>query len=139
MNKEPQGLGRLLPPHNMVSTLSLLSYFMVLVGFAAICAITARYQRQSEELREDWYASELEAREVRIQNLETNIGAADLRLELLDRSQEAVQAELNGANDTIAALQEAVQHQSRKSKKMQEGLKEAESARNEALDQDAGH
>ncbi|MGB8872545.1 MAG: hypothetical protein WCB64_06240 [Desulfobaccales bacterium] len=134
VNKEPQGLGRLLPPHNVVSTLSLLSYFMVLVGFAAICAITARYQRQSEELREDWYASELEAREVRIQNLETKIRAADLRLELLDLSQEAVQAELIGANDTIAALEQAVQHQSRKSKKMQEGLKEAESARNEALD-----
>ena len=112
---------------------------MVLVGFAAICAITARYQRQSEELREDWYASELEAREVRIQNLETKIRAADLRLELLDRNREAAQDELNDANDTIPPLQEAVQHQSRKSKKMQESLQEAESARNEALGQDAGH
>ena len=91
VEKEPQGLGRLLPTYDTVSTFSLLSYFMVLVGFAAICAITARYQRQSQELREDWYASELEARELRIQNLETNIGAADLRLELLDRSQEEAQ------------------------------------------------
>jgi len=133
VEKEPQELGWLLPPLDAVSAFSLLSYFMVLVGFAGICAITARYQRQSQELRESRYASELEARELRIQNLETNIQAADLRLELLDRSQEQAQARLGGANDTIAALQQAVQHQSRKSKKMQESLKEAESARNEAL------
>ncbi|MGD0828110.1 MAG: hypothetical protein ABSA09_08505 [Desulfobaccales bacterium] len=134
VEKESQGLGRLLPPpYDTVSTFSLLSYFMVLVGFAGICAIAARYQRQSQELRESRYASELEARELRIQNLETNIRAADLRLELLDRSQEQAQAWLRDANDTIAALQQAVQHQSRKSKKMQESLKGAESARNEAL------
>jgi hypothetical protein len=133
VEKEPQELGRLLPTYDTVSAFSLLSYFMVLIGFAGICAITARYQRQTQELRESRYASELEARELRIQNLETNIRAADLRLELLDRSQEQAQARLGGANDTIAALQQAIQHQSRKSKKMQESLKEAESARNEAL------
>lgn len=133
VEKEPQELGRLLSTYDTVSTFSLLSYLMVLVGFAGICAITARYQRQTQELRESRYASELEARELRIQNLETNIQAADLRLELLDRSQEEAQARLGSANDTIAALQQAVQHQSRKSKKMQESLKEAESARNEAL------
>ena len=133
VEKEPQELGWLLPAYDTVSAFSLLSYFMVLVGFAGICAITARYQRQTQELRESRYATELEARELRIQNLETSIRAADLRLELLDRSQEEAQARLGGANDTIAALQQAVQHQSRKSKKMQESLKEAESARNEAL------
>ncbi len=104
VEKAPQGLGRLLPTYDTVSTFSLLSYFMALVGFAGICAITARYQRQSQELRESRYASELEARELRIQNLETNIGAADLRLELLDRSQEQAQDRLRGANETIEAL-----------------------------------
>ncbi|MFZ0051512.1 MAG: hypothetical protein WAK96_07025 [Desulfobaccales bacterium] len=133
VEKEPQELGRLLPTYDTFSAFSLLSYFMVLIGFAGICAITARYQRQTQELRESRYASELEARELRIQNLETNIQAADLRLELLDRSQEQAQARLGGANDTIATLQQAIQHQSRKSKKMQESLREAESARNEAL------
>src|SRR5208337_1521411 len=134
VEKAPKGLGRLLRTYDTVSTFSLLSYFMALVGFAGICAITARYQGQFQELRESRYASELEARELRIQNLETNIGAADLRLELLDRSQEQAQDRLRGANETIEALEQAVQHQSRKSKKMQESLKEAESARNEALE-----
>ncbi len=133
VEKPPQGLGRLLPHYDTVSILSLLSYFMILVGFGGVCAITARYQRRSQELRESRYTSEIEAREWRIQNLESNIEAADLRLELLDRSQEAAQVELSGANDIIAALQQALQHQSRKSKKMQEGLQEAESARNEAI------
>jgi len=44
VEKEPQELGWLLPPLDAVSAFSLLSYFMVLVGFAGICAITARYQ-----------------------------------------------------------------------------------------------
>lgn len=138
VEKEPQGLegtlAQFLSPSGTVFTFTLLSYFMVLVGFAGICAITARYQRHYQELQESYFESEMEARGLRIQILESRLQAADLQLELLDRNQERVQTRLRGADDTIAKLQEALQHQSRKKKQVEENLQKALTAKQEALE-----
>ena len=81
-------------PSEPVLSFTLLSYIMVLVGFAGICAITARFQRHFQEVQERRYEAELETRELRIQVLESNIKSADLRLQLLDRSREKAQYRL---------------------------------------------
>ena len=86
-----QAYGKILTPSESVLAFTLLSYIMVLVGFAAICAITARFQSHFQEVQEQQYESELETRELRIQVLESNMKSADLRLELLDRRYEKAQ------------------------------------------------
>jgi hypothetical protein len=126
--------GNILTPSASLSTFTLLSYFLVLVGFAGICAITAGYQRHFEEVQERQYESELEARELRIQVLESNIKSADLRLELLDRSHEEAQTKLSASESAIADLEKAFRRRSKKNEELQESLQRAEAERNEALE-----
>ncbi len=126
--------GNILTPIDSALAFTLLSYIMVLVGFAAICAITARFQNHFQEVQEKQYESELETRELRIQVLESNIGSADLRLQLLDRSHEKAQARLNEAKNTIFELESAIQYESGRNDELQENLKKAESERNEAVE-----
>ena len=68
-----QAYGKILTPSESVFAFTLLSYIMVLVGFAGICAISARFQSHFQEVQEKQYETELETRELRIQVLESNI------------------------------------------------------------------
>jgi DNA repair exonuclease SbcCD ATPase subunit len=112
---------------------TLLSYALVLVGFASICAITARFQRHFQEVQERQHEAELETRELRIQVLESKIKSEDLRLQLLDQNLEKAQTRLNEAKGTIAEMESAIQYESSRNEELQENLRQAEAAKDEAL------
>ena len=112
---------------------SLLSYALVLVGFASICAITARFQRHFQEVRERQHEAELETRELRIQVLESSIKSADLRLQLLDRNLEQARTRLNETKGTIAEMESTIQYESSRNEELQENLRKAEAEKDEAL------
>jgi hypothetical protein len=139
-----QAYGKILTHSESVFAFTLLSYIMVLVGFAAICAISARFQSHFQKVQEQQYETELETRELRIQVLESNIKAADLRLELLDRSYEQAQTIMNAAKSTIAELANAIQYESSRNEELLESLRKAEAERDDAvatmqaIDQDRG-
>jgi hypothetical protein len=152
LDKEPysfretlsQAYGKILTPSESAFAFTLFSYIMVLVGFAGICAISARYQSHFQRVQEKQYETELETRELRIQVLESNIKAADLRLELLDRSYEQAQTIVNAAKNTIDGLETAIQFESSRNEELLESLRKAEAERDEAvatmqaIDQDRG-
>ena len=139
-----QAYGKILTPSESVFAFTLLSYIMVLVGFAGICAISARFQSHFQKVQEKQYETELETRELRIQVLESNIKAADLRLELLDRRYEQAQAVMNATKGAIAELEMAIQYESSRNEELGGSLSQAEAERDEALatmqaiDQDRG-
>ena len=136
--------GKILTPSESVFAFTLLSYMMVLVGFAGICAISARFQSHFQQVQEKQYETELETRELRIQVLESNIKAADLRLELLDRRYEQAQAVMNATKSAIAGLEQTIQYESSRNEELGDSLRQAEAERDEALttmqaiDQDRG-
>jgi len=129
-----QAYGKILTPSESVFAFTLLSYIMVLVGFAAICAITARFQSHFQKIQEQQYETELETRELRIQVLESSIKAADLRLELLDRNYEQAQAIVDASKSTIAGLEMAIQYESSRNEELLESLRKARAERDEAVD-----
>ncbi|MCX5888710.1 MAG: hypothetical protein NTY36_04575 [Deltaproteobacteria bacterium] len=120
-------------PAKTVLAFSLLSYALVLVGFASICAITARFQRHFQEVQERQHEAELETRELRIQVLESKIKSADLRLQLLDRNLEKAQTRLNEAEGTITEMESSIQYESSRNDELQENLRQAEAEKDEAL------
>ncbi len=124
---------KIFTPAKTVLAFTLLSYALVLVGFAGICAITARFQRHFQEVQERQHEAELETRELRIQVLESKIKSADLRLQLLDRSLEKAQTRLNEAKGTIAEMESAIQYESTKNEELQDNLRRAEAESAEAL------
>ena len=128
-----QAYGKILTPSESVFAFTLLSYIMVLVGFAGICAISARFQSHFQQVQEKQYETELETRELRIQVLESNIKAADLRLELLDRRYEQAQAVMNATKSTIAEMEMAIQYESSRNEELGDSLRQAEAERDEAL------
>lgn len=125
--------GKILTPSESVFAFTLLSYIMVLVGFAGICAISARFQSHFQQVQEQQYETELETRELRIQVLESNIKSADLRLELLDRRYEQAQATANAAKGAIAGLEMAIQYESSRNEELGDSLRQAEAERDEAV------
>ena len=139
-----QAYGKILTPSESVFAFTLLSYMMVLVGFAGICAISARFQSHFQQVQEKQYETELETRELRIQVLESNIKAADLRLELLDRRYEQAQTVMNATKSAIAGLEKTIQYESSRNEELGDSLRQAEAERDEALatmqaiDQDRG-
>ncbi|MCX5893757.1 MAG: hypothetical protein NTW80_12460, partial [Deltaproteobacteria bacterium] len=139
--KEPYSLketlgkayGKILTPSESVFAFTLLSYIMVLVGFGGICAISARFQSHFLQVQEKQYETELETRELRIQVLESNIKAADLRLELLDRRYEQARTVLSGAQGAIVELEMAIQYESSRNEELRQSLGQAETERDEAV------
>ena len=125
--------GKILTPSESVFAFTLLSYIMVLVGFAGICAISARFQSHFQKVQEKQYETELETRELRIQVLESNIKSADLRLELLDRRYEQAQAVMNGTKGAIAGLEMRIQYESSRNEELRDSLRQAEAERDEAV------
>ena len=124
---------KIFTPTKTVLAFTLLSYALVLVGFASICAITARFQRHFQEVQERQHEAELETRELRIQVLESKIKSEDLRLQLLDRSLEKAQTRLNEAKGTIAEMESAIQYESTKNEELQDNLRRAEAEKAEAI------
>jgi hypothetical protein len=124
---------KIFTPSKTVLAFTLLSYALVLVGFAGICAITARFQRHFQEVQEKQHEAELETRELRIQVLESKIKSADLRLQLLDRSLEKAQTRLNEAKSTITEMESAIQYESTKNEELQDNLRRAEAESAEAI------
>ena len=124
---------KIFTPSQPVLAFSLISYILLLVGFAAICAITARFQSHFQEIQEQQFESELETRELRIQVLESNMKSANLRLQLLDRSHENALTKLNEADNTIARLEKVIRDESNKNEELQETLKNAEAVKAEAM------
>jgi hypothetical protein len=120
-------------PSESVLAFSLFSYILLLVGFAGICAITARFQNHFQKIQEQQFESELETRELRIQVLESNMKSANLRLQLLDRSHENALTKLNEADNTIARLEKVIRYESNKNEELQETLKNAEVVKAEAI------
>jgi hypothetical protein len=125
--------GKILTPSESVFAFTLLSYIMVLVGFAGICAISARFQSHFQKVQETQYETELETRELRIQVLESNIKSADLRLELLDRRYEQAQATVNTTKGAIAGLEMAIQYESIRNEELRDSLRRSETERDEAV------
>jgi len=125
---------KLFSPFDSFLAFTLLSYLMVLVGFAAICAISARFQSHFQKVEEQYYESELETRELRIRVLESSIEAKDLRLELLDRSHEKAHGSLEAAQATIADLEKAIEHEAHINEELREALRQAAAERAEALE-----
>jgi hypothetical protein len=125
---------KLLTPADSVLAFSLLSYILVLVGFAGICAITAKFQSHFQEVQERQYESELESQGLRIEVLESNIKSADLRLQLLDQSQEKAQAILDLARNTITGLDSAILYETSRNEELQEKLQKAKAEKNDAID-----
>lgn len=128
-----QARRKIFTPAESVLSFTLISYIMFLVGFAAICAITARFQRHFQEIQDKQYESEVEVRELRIQVLESHRKSADLRLQLLDRSHEKALTRLNVAKSTIAGLEMVIQYESSKNEELQDSLRRAEAVRAEAI------
>ena len=128
-----QAYRKILNPSESVFAFTLLSYIMVLVGFAGICAITARFQSHFQKVQEDRYESELETRGLRIQVLESNIRSADLQMELLDRRHEKAKATLNEAKTTISELAMAIEYEANINEELRETLKTAAADRDEAV------
>lgn len=126
-------LGKIFNPSESVFAFTLISYIMVLVGFAAICAISARFQIHFQKVQEDQYEFELETRGLRIQVLESNIRSADLQMELLDRRFETAKATLNEAKNSISELSMAIEYESNINEELRETLKTAASDRDEAI------
>jgi hypothetical protein len=124
---------KIFTPTKTVLAFTLLSYALVLVGFASICAISARFQRHFQEVQERQHEAELETRELRIQVLESKIKSEDLRLQLLDRSLEKAQTRLNEAKGTIAEMESAIQYESTKNEALQDNLRRAEAEKAEAI------
>ena len=124
---------KFLTPSKSVLLFTLVSYALVLIGFAAICAITARFQRHFQEVQESQHEAELETRELRIQVLESKIKSEDLRLQLLDRNLEKAQTRLNEAKGTIAEMESAIHYESTKNEELQDNLRRAEAEKTEAL------
>jgi len=129
-----QASGKILSPSESVLAFTLLSYIMVLVGFAGICAISARFQSHFQKVQEQKYQSELETRELRIQVLESYIKSGDLRLELLDRRYEKAQATLEATQTAIAGLEMAIEYESNINEELREGLKQAVVDRDQAVE-----
>lgn len=125
---------KILTPSEVVFAYTLLSYAMVLVGFAGICAITARFQSHFQQIEEKQFESELEAQELRIQVLESDIKAAQYRVQLLDRTHVEAQAKLDAAQGTIAGLEVAIKYESSRNEELCETLSRAEADRNEAVE-----
>jgi hypothetical protein len=112
---------------------SIISYLFLLIGFAAICAITARYQNHFQEAQEEQYESELEARDLRIQVLESNLNTLDLRLQILDQEHEKALTSSNKVRKTIDKLEARLLTESSKNEELQIKLSKAQIEHDEAL------
>jgi hypothetical protein len=112
---------------------TIIGYFLVLVGFTAICSISARFQSHFQSALEDQHRSELETRDLRIQVLESNLKTLDLRLEILDQEHEKALGTSNKARKAIDRLVKKLQSEETKNEELERKLGKAQLEHNQAL------
>jgi hypothetical protein len=104
---------------------TILSYLLFVVGFGAICLITAIYQNYFRRTQEEHFETEIEARNLRIQVLESSRNSLDLKLQLLDQEHERTTAAAQGAQENIRDLEERLQSEADRNEELQVELKKA--------------
>lgn len=104
---------------------TILSYLLFVVGFGAICLITAIYQNYFRRAEEEHFEAEIEARNLRIQVLESSQDSLDLRMRLLDQHLERTYAAVQEAQENIRDLEERLQSEADRNEELQGDLKKA--------------
>jgi len=112
---------------------TILSYLLFVVGFGAICFITALYQNHFRRSQEEQFETEIEARNLRIQVLEQGRNTLDLRLKLLDQVHEKALAAAREAQKTIGALEGKLQSEADRNEELQGKLQKARQEEKAAL------
>jgi hypothetical protein len=112
---------------------TILSYLMFVVGFGAICLITAIYQNHFRRAQDEQFKGEIEARNLRIQMLEINRNALDLKMKLLEQNQARARAAAQEAQDNVRNLEEKLQTESDRNEELQVELDKAQLQENKAL------
>ncbi len=112
---------------------TLLSYLLFVVGFGAICLISAIYQNHFRRAQEEQFATEIEARNLRIQVLESSREALDLKLKLLDQEHGRALTASQEAQENIRDLEEKLQSEADRNEELQAELQKALQEENQAL------
>jgi hypothetical protein len=112
---------------------TLIGYFLLMVGFAAICSITAKFQSHFQSALEEQHRSELETRDLRIQVLESYLKTLDLKLQILDQDHEKALTTSNKARKAIDRLVKRLQSESTKNEELEEKLTKAQFEHKSAL------
>lgn len=113
--------------------LTFLSYLLFVVGFGAICLISAIYQNHFRRAQEEQFEAEIEARNLRIQVLESSRDALDLKLKLLDQEHERALIAAQEAQENIRDLEEKLQSEADRNEELQAELQKALVDENRAL------
>ncbi len=113
--------------------ITLFSYLLFVVGFGAICLITAIYQNHFRRAQEEQFAAEIEARNLRIQVLESGRHALDLKLQLLDQDHERALTAAKESQENIRDLEERLQSEADRNEELQAELQKALMQENQAL------
>jgi hypothetical protein len=111
----------------------LLSYLLFVVGFGAICLITAIYQNHFRRAQEEGYEAKIEARNLRIQVLESSRNTLDLKLRLLDQDHGKALSAAHEAQEIIRDLEGKLQSEAHRNVELQAGLQKARLEENQAL------
>ncbi|MFZ5452251.1 MAG: hypothetical protein ACOZF2_10355 [Thermodesulfobacteriota bacterium] len=102
---------------------STLSYLLFMVGFGAICLISAIYQNYFRRAQEEQFEAEIEVRNLRIQVLEQSRDALDLKLRLLDQDHERALMSVQEAQENIRDLEERLQSEAERNEELQAELR----------------
>jgi hypothetical protein len=113
---------------------TLLSYLLFVAGFGAICLLTAMYQNHFRRALEEQFETEIEARNLRIQMLESSRDALDLKLKLLDQEHARALIASQEAQENIRDLEEKLQSEADRNEELQAELQKALEEENQALD-----
>jgi hypothetical protein len=112
---------------------TILSYLLFVVGFGAICLISAIYQNYFRRALEEQFEVEIEARNLRIQVLESSRDALDLKLQLLDQTHERALTAAQEAQENIRDLEEKLQSEADRNDELQAELQVAFQEENKLL------
>jgi len=112
---------------------TILSYLMFVVGFGAICIITAIYQNHFRRAQDEQFKVEIEARNLHIQMLEINRNALDLKMKLLEQNQARARTAAQEAQDNVRNLEEKLQSESDRNEELQGELEKAQLQESRAL------
>lgn len=102
-----------------------LSYLLFVVGFGAICLISAIYQNYFRRTQEEQFETEIEVRNLRIQVLEQSRESVDLKLRLLDQDHERALNTVQEAQENIRDLEERLQSETERNEELQSELQKA--------------
>lgn len=113
---------------------NILSYLLFVVGFGAICLITAIYQNHFRRALEEQFQAAIEARNLRIQVLESSRDTLSLKLQLLDQEHAKAKAAAWEAQENIRDLEEKLQSEAERNEELQGELNKALQEENRALE-----